>query len=303
MGYVAFMDLEKAYDRVDREAMWQVMRVYGLGGRVLRGIMSFYEDGKACVRVGEKISESFEVKIGLRQGCVMSPWLFNLFMDGVVREVYTRVNQAGVRLSEEGEREWVLSQLLFADDTALVAESAEQLQCLVQEFGRVCKRRKLRVNVGKSKVMRIGGSEEPEMLNIRLNGDMVEVVDSFKYLGSCFSSDGGVKGDVCMRIQEGVKAFGAMKKVWNERNVTLGVKRELYERIVVPTVMYGSETWAMRAEEKNKLDVTEMNCLRSMCGVTRRDRVRNEVVRRRVGVSETLSKRVERKVLKWFGHV
>ena len=80
------------------------MRVYGLGGRVLRGIMSFYEDGKACVRVGENVSESFEVKIGLRQGCVMSPWLFNLFMDGVVREVYTRVNQAGVKLSEEGER-------------------------------------------------------------------------------------------------------------------------------------------------------------------------------------------------------
>ena len=102
------------------------------------------------------------------------------------------------------------------------------------------------------------------MLNIRLNGDMMEVVDSFKYLGSCFSSDGGVKGDVCMRIQEGVKAFDAMKKVWNERNVTLEVKRELYERIVVPTVMYGSETWAMRAEEKNKLDVTEMNCLRSI---------------------------------------
>lgn len=301
--YVAFMDLEKAYDRVDREAMWQVMRVYGLGGRVLRGIMSFYEDGRACVRVGEKMSESFEVKMGLRQGCVMSPWLFNIFMDGVVREVYTRVNEAGVKLSGEGERDWVLSQLLFADDTALVAESAEQLQCLVQEFGGVCKRRKLRVNVDKSKVMRIGGSEEPEVLNIRLNGEVMEVVDSFKYLGSCFSSDGGVKGDVCMRIQEGVKAFGAMKKVWNERNVTLEVKRELYERIVVPTVMYGSETWAMRAEEKNKLDVTEMNCLRSMCGVTRRDRVRNEVVRRRVGVPETLSKRVDRKVLKWFGHV
>ena len=58
----------------------------------------------------------------------------------------------------------------------------------------------------------------------------------------------------------------------------LGVKRELYERIVVPTVMYGLEAWAMRVEERNKLDVTEMNCLRSMCGVTRMDRWRNEDV-------------------------
>ena len=64
----------------------------------------------------------------------MSPWLFNMYMDGVVREVYSRVNGMGVKMRVDGEREWVLSQLLFADDTALVAESAEQLKCLVREF-------------------------------------------------------------------------------------------------------------------------------------------------------------------------
>ena len=89
------------------------------------------------MRVGGEVSESFEVKMGLRQGCVMSPWLFNMYMDGVVREVYNRVNGMGVSMTM-GDIWWVLSQLLFADDTALVAESAEQLQCLVSEFGRVC---------------------------------------------------------------------------------------------------------------------------------------------------------------------
>ena len=83
----------------------------------------------------------------------------------------------------------------------------------------------------------------------------------------------------------------------------MDLKRELYERIVVPTVMYGSESWGMKVEERGKLDVAEMKCLRSMCGVTRMDRVRNEVVRERVGVPEKLSGRVDRKVLKWFGHV
>ena len=300
---IAFMDLEKAYDRVDREAMWQVMRIYGIGGKVLRGIMSFYDDGRACVRVGGKVSDSFEVKMGLRQGCVMSPWLFNIFMDGVVREVYSRVNGMGVKMSVGGEEEWVLSQLLFADDTALVAESAEQLQCLVSEFGRVCKRRKLRVNVDKSKVMSVEVNVGPSLLNIVLNGERMEVVNSFKYLGSCFSSGGGVKEDVSMRVGEGMKTFGAMKRVWSARSVTLNVKRELYERIVVPTVMYGSESWGMRVEERKRLDVAEMRCLRSMCGVTRWDRLRNEEVRERVGVPEKMSNRVDRKVLKWFGHV
>ena len=71
----------------------------------------------------------------------------------------------------------------------------------------------------------------------------------------------------------------------------------------VLTLMYGSESWGMRVEERHKLDGAEMKCLRSMCGVTRMDRVRNEVVRGRVGVPEKLSGRVDRKVLKWFGHV
>ena len=59
--------------------------------------------------------------------------------------------------------------------------------------------------------------------------------------------------------------------------VTWGVKGELYERMVVPTVMYGSGSWGMRVEERSKLDAAEMNCLRSMCGVTRWDRCRNEL--------------------------
>ena len=193
---------------------------------MLRGIKRFYDDGRACVRVGGEVSESFEVKMGLRQGCVMSPWLFNMYMDGVVREVYNRVNGMGVSMSMGGVW-WVLSQLLFADDTALMAESAEQLQCLVSEFGRVCKRRKLRINVNKSKVMCIERNEEPSPLNIMLNGERMEVVNSFKYLGSCFIRDRGVKEELSTTVGEGMIKFGAIKLVWSGRSLTQRVKKQL----------------------------------------------------------------------------
>jgi len=81
------------------------------------------------------------------------------------------------------------------------------------------------------------------------------------------------------------------------------VKKSLHESIVVPTVMYGGESWGMREEEKRKLNVMEMNCLRNMCGVSRREHVHNEEVRRRVGVEIELAERVEERVLSWFGHV
>ena len=120
--YFAFLDLEKAYDRVDRDAMWNVLRLYGIGGRLLRGVKSFYVGSKACVRVGNEVSEWFPVRVGLRQGCVMSPWLFNLYMDGVAREVNARVLGRGLKLVDGNESEWELNQLLFADDTVVVAD-------------------------------------------------------------------------------------------------------------------------------------------------------------------------------------
>ena len=78
------MDLEKAYDTIDRNGMWQMLRVYGVGGKLLKEMQSFYVDSGACVQVGNDVSEWFLVNVGLRQGCAMSEWLFNVCMDGVV---------------------------------------------------------------------------------------------------------------------------------------------------------------------------------------------------------------------------
>ena len=81
------MDLQKAYDTIDRDGMWQMLRVYGVGGKLLKAVQSFYVDSRVSVRVGNEVGKWLPVNVGLRQGCVMSPWLFNVYMDGVVREV------------------------------------------------------------------------------------------------------------------------------------------------------------------------------------------------------------------------
>ena len=93
------MDLEKAYDTIDRHGMWQMLRVYGVGGKLLKAVQSFYIDTRSCVRVGNDVREWFPVNVGLRQGYVMSPWLFNVYMNGVVPEV-------NVRVLGKGKCEW-----------------------------------------------------------------------------------------------------------------------------------------------------------------------------------------------------
>ena len=118
-----------------------------------------FVDSRACVPMGNDVSEWFSVNVGLRQGCVMSPWLFNVYMDGVVPEVNVRVFGKWLELLSANGGGFEINQLLFAEDTALVADSEEKLCRLVSEFSRVCERIKLRVNVSKSKVMRCSGVE------------------------------------------------------------------------------------------------------------------------------------------------
>ena len=114
--YIAFMDLEKAYDRVDRTALWKVLEIYGVGGRLLQAVKSFYENSRACVKIKGEVSELFEIKVGVRQGCVMSPWMFNVYMDGVVREVKEVFGEGGVYMNVNGNS-YNITSMSFADDT------------------------------------------------------------------------------------------------------------------------------------------------------------------------------------------
>ena len=98
------------------------------------------------------------------------------------------------------------------------------------------------MNVGKSKVMRCTRNEDGARLNAMLNGEVLEEVDQFKYLGLVIAVNGGVEADVRHRVNEGCKVLGALKEVMKNRGLGMNVKRVLYEKVAVPTVMYGSES-------------------------------------------------------------
>ena len=120
------------------------------------------------------------------------------------------------------------------------------------------------------------------------------------------AANDGVEADVRHRVKEGCNVLGALKGVMKNRGLGMNVKKVLYEKVAVLTVMYGSELWGMKVTERQKLNVFEMKCLRNMTGVSQLDKVRNEVVkarRARTGVRRELAARVDMNVLRWFGHV
>ena len=97
--------------------------------------------------------------------------------------------------------------------------------------------------------MRYARNEDGARLNVMLNGGAPEEVDQFKYLGSVIPADGGVEADVRHKVNERCKILGALKGVMKNRRLGMNVKKVLYEKVVIPTVMYGSESWGMKVTE------------------------------------------------------
>ena len=148
-----------------------------------------------------------------------------------------------------------------------MADLEEKLCRLVSEFGGVCERRKLSVNVGKSKVMRCSRYGDGDRMHVILNGEPLEEVYRFKYLGSQVAADGGCERDVVHRMNEGYRAWGVLKSVLRNRGLGIKAKKCLYEGVIVQTALYGAETWGMRSAERRKVNVLEIKCLRSLVGV------------------------------------
>ena len=138
---------------------------------------------------------------------------------------------------------------------------------LVEEFSRVCRRRKLKVNEAKSKVMQSTRGGTVGGMNIMMDGQVLEEVEVFKYLGSLVTAVGGVESDVQQRVLEGSKVLGTVRSVLKGMTMSWGVKKTMYRQVIVPTVTYGAETWVLREAERRRLNVFEMKCLRAWWGL------------------------------------
>ena len=97
--------------------------------------------------------------------------------------------------------------------------------------------------------------------------------------------------------------MGSAEKCAYNRGLGIKAKKCLNERVIVPTALYGAEAWGMGSAERRKVNILEMKCLRSLVGVSRLDRVRNEEVRRTAGIERELANRADQRVLTWFGHL
>ena len=294
--FCAFVDLEKAYDRVNCEKLWNVLSMYGLSSQLIRAIGSLYTNSSACVRVNTELSQWFALTKGVKQGCVMSPWLFNLYIDHCIRplkDLNVGVNLDGVKVNV----------LMFADDLVLMAENERDLQKIVSCVYESCARNDLNMNVKKTKVMIFERESVRTECVIQVQNEELEQVNEYVYLGSMFTRDGRCESDIERRKTAGTKVNGALRPIMKSRNVSIPAKKLLHQAILLPTLMYGSESWTWLKKDESGINAVEMRSLRRMCGRTLRDRVRNADIREMCDSKKGVITSMKVNKLRWFGHI
>ena len=285
--YAAFIDLEKAYDKVWREDMRRTLATYGVSGRLLRAVKALYENSKARVRVEGELTECFEVRQGVRQGCP----LFNVFLDMVAREARAQFNE-GVRLDK-----CTMQLLMFADDTVLLAETEEDLQHNVEEFSEAVKRHRLAMNTEKTTTMVF--SRKQVDCSVEVDGRKLENVGKQTYLGVILSEDGRMECELEKRIGAALSAAGAVRsQVFESRELSRSAKMLVYKAMIEPTLTYGAESWVLKEREKQRVQAAEMRVLRKIAEVKRIDHVRNDDIRTQLG-QEGIVEQVRRRREVW----
>ena len=299
-AYLTFIDLEKAFDRVNRNKIWSSLQKRQVTPKLLRAIKSMYKNNVNYVRTNNMDSTQFTTENGLRQGGVLSPTLFNVQMDDIIKAVRAKTNKK-LHVGYHKLQPIQISECAFADDLMISAGNVKDLQSNLKIWNDTLKEHNMKINNNKTKVMHIG--KKDANIHIRIEGQLIEQVTHYKYLGVEIDRRGSEEIEIQARIQNTSKLYNMLKHVIiGKKEVSRKTKMTVYKTIYRPTLTYGSESWTLNEAQKSKIQAMEMRYLRKVKGVTRMDKIRNDIIREELGIESIMQKLDEQK-LRWFGHL
>ena len=164
--YFCFIDYAKAFDCVDHNKLWKILKEMGIPDHLTCFLRHLYAGQEATVRTGHGTTDWFQIGKGARQGCILSPCLFNLHVEYIMRKAGLEETQAGIKIARRN-----INHLRYADDTTLMAESEEELKSLPMKVKEESEKVGLKLNIQKTKIM----ASSP-ITSWQIDGETVETV-------------------------------------------------------------------------------------------------------------------------------
>ena len=251
---INFVDFQKAFDSIHRPTLWRLLEIYGFPPKYTNFIKAMYSDSRCCVRTESGNSGWFPVETGVKQGCVLSPMLFGIAIDWVMRKT-TNDTHLGIKWKDK-----VLEDLDFADDIALLSSTHKDAQEKTNRLQMVADQTGLQINSAKTKILDL--TSKPD--DIKLNDQALEKVNNFTYLGSKMSTTGDTTPEISTRIALAANAFNRLSNIWKSKTLRKRTKLKIFNACVIPVLTYGCESWKSTITLDKKLDSFENKCLRRL---------------------------------------
>lgn len=238
-SYLTFVDLRKAYDTVPHEALMAKLHFYGVRGRTLTFIKELYSRSTIAVRCGDGMSESVPLKRGVRQGCPLSPVLFNVF----INDILTGTDAFGIPTGNTR-----ISGLLYADDLVCLAPSRMKTEQMCAHLTNWLRRMEMSVGIQKCGIMCIG--RDQQRLTRRpgrwkLEGQRIPIVEEYTYLGINFHRDLSTSSMMRGRLEGARKLVGQMAPFMLKASIPIPMKVAVIKAVVHPRLLFGAEVYGM----------------------------------------------------------
>jgi hypothetical protein len=275
--YAMFVDLSKAYDVVPHGALFAKMEQLGVRGRMLAFVRSLYASSELQVRMPLGTSPVIRLKRGVRQGCPLSPILFDIFINDVYGLPDEPRRGLGVYVPGVPEEEGRVAGLLFADDLVALAASRRAMRRQADRVSEWCATWEMKVGIQKCGVMCIepaekeGGQERMREAPIRISGQDVPVVDEYTYLGLTFRRDLDLEVMMHGRLVKAKRAWGMMRPFLGTASVPLAARVAVLRSVILATLLYGGELWGMQQQRTQKVQTWLNRVLRVVAGAKETD--------------------------------
>lgn len=294
--YLLFIDYEKAFDSIDRECIWAELHNIGVPTKIVSIIRASYENFSCRVLHDGCTSEPFLTLSGVRQGCLLSPLLFLIVMDGVVRRA-TDGKTTGI-VWDPLKPSIRLESLDYADDKCELSHRFIDMKRKLDSLDNESRKVGLKINTGKTKELRINQESSQQLM---LEDKPIEKVSHFQYLGSIITENGGATEDVESRIKKARGAFTRLNKVWSSHVYHTDTKLNIFKSCVLSVLLYACETWLVTEDIKRKLQVFVNRCLRRILRIFWPQRITNEELWKRTEIGD-INTEIRRRKFGWIGH-
>ena len=244
--FTYFVDLKKAFDSVWHKGLFYKIENVGIYGKTLELIKDVYKKTKCAIKINNSRTDFFEYTKGVRQGCPLSPSLFNIFLNDLF-EILDRRNDSDVTLDDN----YKSNALMYADDLILLSETEKGLQNQIIKLNLFCKNWNLSINTKKTKIMTFNRGNRIIKTKIMSNKTPLDDVNSMKYLGFTIPANQCSFAPTLVGLSiKANRAIFALNNTIKLSTLPTKLALKLFYSQISPILLYGSEVWGPYVNQK-----------------------------------------------------